>query len=66
MRLSQGFGYDQTHIIQVGAITIGRGQKELGGVVTLGVDTTYDVIVSRSMTNTGSPFVYQDTIYAAK
>ena len=47
-------------------MTLGRGDKELGGVVTLGEQTTYDVIISRSMTNTGSPFVYQDTVYAAE
>ena len=47
-------------------MTLGRGDKELGGVVTLGEQTTYDVLISRSLTNTGQPFVYQDTVHATK
>ena len=35
-----------------------RGDKSLGGTVTLGQDTTYEVVISRSITNTGEPFVY--------
>ena len=53
-------------MIQVGALTLARGDKELGGTVTLGEDTTYEVILSRSLTNTGEPFVYQDSIYGAE
>ena len=50
----------------MGVITLPRGDKSLGGAVTLGQDTPYEVIISRSITNTGEPFVYQDSIYGAE
>lgn len=59
-KYAQGYGYDDSHIIQLATITIPRGEKELGGVVTLGEPTTYQVIVSRAMTDLGKPFTYLD------
>ena len=50
----------------MGVLTLPRGDKELGGTVTLGDNTTYEVVISRSLTNTGEPFVFQDTIYGAR
>lgn len=66
MKRKQGFGYDSNNVIQVGSLTLSRGDKELGGVVTLGQSTNYEVIVSRSITNTGSPFTFQDRVYGTK
>lgn len=34
--LNQGFGWDENNIIQLMTISIPRGEKEFGGVVTLG------------------------------
>ena len=50
----------------MGSLTLSRGDKELGGVVTLGEPTNYEVIVSRSITNNGTPFTFQDRVYGAK
>jgi len=63
-KYAQGYGYDDSQIIQLATITIPRGEKELGGVVTLGEPTTYQVIVSRAMTDLGKPFTYLDNQYA--
>lgn len=42
------------------------GEKELGGVVDLQEATTYSAIISRSMTNTGNPFTFEDRVYGEK
>jgi len=57
-KYAQGFGYDADHIIQLATITVPRGDKELGGQVTLGEHQTYQVVISRSMTEAGTPFTY--------
>ena len=62
----QGFGYDEDHVIQLATITIPRGDKELGGVVTLGQPQTYQVVVSRSITNIGTPLTFMDRLYGTK
>lgn len=59
-KYAQGYGYDKSQIIQLATITVPRGEKELGGVVTLGEPTTYQVIVSRAVTDLGKPFTYLD------
>ena len=34
-KYAQGFGYDETHVLQLATITAPRGARELGGVATL-------------------------------
>ena len=62
----QGFGYDENHIIQLATVTIPRSERELGGSAFLNDATTYNVIVSRSLTDVGDPFTYTDVLYATK
>jgi len=35
IKYMQGFGYDESHIIQLGTLTIPRGEQEFGGTATL-------------------------------
>ena len=63
-KYAQGFGYDSSHVIQLATITIPRGEKELGGNTTLGQPQTYQAIISRSITETGTPFTFLDRKYA--
>ena len=66
MKTRQAFGYDSNNVIQLATMTLRRGEKELGGVVTLGEPTTYATVISRSLFNTSSPFTYEDRFYGSK
>ena len=61
--LTQGFGYDDNNIIQLKTVSIPRGEKEFGGPVTLGQATTYQVITSRKIGTSKSPFSIDDISY---
>ena len=65
-KYAQGEGYDSDNIIQIATITIPRGEKELGGGVTLGEPWTYQAVISRSLTGAGTPFTFIDRIYGSK
>ena len=62
----QDFGYDKDHIIQLATITLPRGRREYGNGVILGAKQTYEVVISRDITESGDPFTYKDNIYATK
>ena len=65
-KYAAGYGYDDAQIIQLATITVPRGEKELGGVVTLGEPRTYQVIITRAITDLGTPFTYLEKQYATK
>ena len=62
----QGEGYDNNHIIQLATYTIPRTEAELGGVLILGQPQTYQLIISRSTTDSPYPFQYTDRYYGTK
>jgi len=56
-------GWDSTNAIQLATITRARGEKELGGVVTLGNPATYAVVISKTFASSSSPFSIYDRMY---
>lgn len=62
----QDFGYDESNIIQLATITVPRSERELGGTALLGEPQTYNVVISRSITEVGDPFTYKDIMYATE
>lgn len=54
------WGRDDNHILQLGLLTLSKGQSEFGGPVTLGGLTTYNLIYSRVMQAGG---LYKENIY---
>lgn len=63
-KLDQGIGYDADNVIQTAVVTIPRGEKEFGGVTTLGQPTTYMAIFSRELSKNKTPFGIKDIGYA--
>lgn len=61
-----GYGYDTDHTIILGSLTYPKGEPEFGGVTVLGAATNYQVIVSRSMDQTGVPLTYSDKVYGVQ
>ena len=43
-----------------------RSERELGGTALLGEARTYNVVISRSITEVGDPFTYKDTMYVTE
>ena len=66
IRYMQAEGYDSNHIIQLATMQIPKGEKELGEPVTLGRPQIYQVIISRTLSQSGTPLTIQDTYYATK
>jgi hypothetical protein len=56
-------GYDDSNIIQFATITNARGEKEFGQPDILGQATTYQIIISRSISRSSTPFSMTDLMY---
>ena len=62
-KLNLGPGYDSNNVIQLMLVSIPRGEKEFGGVTTLGQPTTYMTVWSMEIGTTYVPFSIESKGY---